>query len=405
MTRTTLIRRLVIFAACLAPFIAHPRAQHAGAGGAAKVSTTAAKDLSAMLTSLPSATAPVLDQPQALWLATMPLACIDRPHAAPAARGYLWEATYRPPDDYQRNLAFYGCYDWHSSVNSMWTLVRLIKSYPDLPVAPLIKQKLSKHLDKSNIEGELAYLKTAGQFERPYGYAWILKLTAEISDWKDPDAQKWAANMAPLAQWTSKEMAAYFKALPEPNRGGAHMSTSYGMYLMLDAIEVVKDDALRASIVENAMRFYQNDKDCDTKIEPAGTDYLSPCLTEAALMSRIMDRPQFLTWVDTFLPPMYAPAFKPLTEPVDTGGSRPDRLAGKSHLIGLAFQRGQVMYRLAEALPASDPRATVLRRLAAIHGVKGMIGMHDAGYYGTHWIHTYVVMYMMGQSRTEQGTR
>lgn len=405
MTRTRFTIRLAAIAACLLAATAVPRAQQANAGGAVRLSPTSAKDLSALLTTLPPADAPVLDPAQALWLATMPLACIDRPHAPPSTRGYLWEATYRPPDDYQRNLSFYGCYDWHSSVNSMWTLVRLIKSYPNLSIAPLIKQKLSKHFEKSNLNGELAYLKTAGQFERPYGYAWILKLTAEIKDWKDPEAQKWAENITPLADWTSKEMAAYFKALPEPNRGGAHQSTSYGMYLMLDAIDLVKDEPLRASIVENAMRFYQNDKSCDTKIEPAGTDYLSPCLTEAALMSRIMERPQFLTWLDGFLPAMYAPEFKTLTEPVDTGGNRPDRLAGKSHLIGLAFQRGQVMYRLADALPAGDQRATVLRRLAAIHGVKGMIGMHDAGYYGTHWIHTYVVMYMMGQPKPGQGTK
>src|SRR5262245_18879336 len=62
---------------------------------------------------------PALTRDQALWLATMPLACLDRPHAAPSGRWYLWEATYRPPDDYQRNLAFYGCFDWHSSVNSI----------------------------------------------------------------------------------------------------------------------------------------------------------------------------------------------------------------------------------------------------------------------------------------------
>jgi DUF2891 family protein len=379
---------------CLLAQAANGAAQQSGAH-APVTAAPAYKDLNALYTSLPSATAPVLDQSQAMWLTTMPLACIDRPLAAPSSRGYLWEPTYRPPDDYQKNLAFYGCYDWHSSVNSIWTLVRLIKSYPNLPVAPLVKLKLGKHLDKSNIAGELAYMKTAGQFERPYGYAWVLKLTAEISDWKDPEAQKWAANLAPFAEWTSKEMAQFFKAQPDANRLGAHANTAYAMYLMLDYVDIMKDEPLRASIDENARRFFEKEKDCDTKIEPAGTDYLSPCLTVAALMSRIMDRQPFLAWLDGFLPPMHSVVFKPLLEPVDTGGTRPDRLAGKSHLIGLAFQRGQVMYRLADALPQGDLRAGVLRRLAAIHGVRAMEGMHDAGYYGTHWLGTYAVMYMM----------
>jgi len=390
-----MIRQACAVVSVFAMSIGVPAAQQAANGAAPPAGGF--KDLKSLYTSLPTAKAPLLDRDQALLLATMPLSCVDRPLASPPARGYLWEASYRPPDDYQRNLAFYGCYDWHSSVNSIWTLVRIVKHYPDLPIAALVKQKLSKHLDKSNIAGELAYMKTAGQFERPYGYAWILKLTAEIADWKDPEAQKWAANLAPFAEWTSKEMAQFFKSLPDANRGGAHANTAYAMFLMLDYVDLMKDDPLRASIVENAKRFYEKDKNCDTKSEPAGTDFLSPCLTVAALMSRVMERQPFLTWLDAFLPPMNSPVFKPLLEPVDTGGNRPDRLAGKSHLIGLAFQRGQVMNRLADVLPPGDLRADVLRRLVAIHGVRGMEGMHDAGYYGSHWLGTYAVMYMVAQ--------
>ena len=99
--------------------------------------------------------------------------------------------------------------------------------------------------------------------------------------------------------------------------------------------------------------------------------------------------------MDFSLPPLASADFKPLTEPVDTTGiTKPERLAGKSHLIGLAFQRGAVMTRLADALPADDPRVAVFRRLAAIHGVKGMQGMHDAGYWGSHWLGTYAVYYI-----------
>jgi hypothetical protein len=289
-------------------------------------------------------------------------------------------------------------------VNSMWTLVRLVKSYPDLPLAPLIRHKLSRHLDKSNIEGELAYLKQAGAFERPYGYAWVLKLAAEISDWKDPDAQKWSANLTPLVEWTSKEMAGFLTALPTPNRGGVHPNTAFGMYLMLDYVDTMKDDALRKAIDESATRYYSKDKNCDTKSEPAGTDFLSPCLTEAAVMSRVLPRDAFVTWFNEFLPPMYSADFKPLTEPVDTSGiTKPERLAGKSHLIGLAFQRGAVMHRLADVLPDGDRRVDVLRRLAAIHGVKGMQGMHDAGYWGSHWLGTYAVYYILWPQTASRG--
>jgi hypothetical protein len=355
-----------------------------------------AQDIAAFLAKLPAAAPPVLNESQASFLATMPLACINRPHAAPSTRGYVWEATYRPPDDYQKNLAFYGCFDWHSSVNSTWMLVRLLKSYPQLPSASIIRQNLSKHLDRSNLAGELTYLKGAEQFERPYGYAWILKLAAELTDWKDDDGQKWAANMSPLAEWASTEMAAFFKELPQANRGGVHPNSAFAMYLMLDYVDLMKDEPLRAAIRETAKRFYENDKNCSTKNEPSGSDFLSPCLTEAALMGRIMMRETFLSWLNTFLPSMNSPDFKPLTEPVETAGvSRPEQLAGKSHLIGLAFQRGLMMNRIAELLPTGDARAAVLRRLSAIHGVKGVQAMHDAGYYGSHWLGTYAVYYML----------
>jgi hypothetical protein len=398
--------RLAILVGTVSVIVSSPvRSAQQMAGPGAAVARGEIKDLSALLKSLPAATAPVLDDKQALFLATMPLACLDRPQAHPPSRGYLWEATYRPVDNYQRNLAFYGCYDWHSSVNSIWTLVRLIKTYPDMAVAPLARQKLGRHLDKSNLVGELAFLKASGQFERPYGYAWILKLSAEIADWKDPDAAKWSANLAPLAEWTSKEMTQFLTALDRPNRGGVHPNTAFAMYLMLDYADAMKDEPLRTAINDTAKRFYTADKNCDTKSEPAGTDFLSPCLTEAALMSRVVERPAFLTWVDAFLPAMNSPEFKPFTEPVDTAGiTRPDKLAGKSLLIGLAFQRGVVMTRLADVLPAADRRVEVLRRLAALHGVKGMQGMHDAGYYGSHWLATYAVYYMVSP-QPPAGTR
>jgi hypothetical protein len=377
-----MIRRLALAAPLAALFLVSASARN--------------NDLGAFLAKLPAASAPVLNQEQALWLATMPLSCLDHPQAQSSAPPYLWVATYRPPDDYQKTLAFYGCFDWHSSVNSTWTLLRLLKSYPTLNVGNLIRQKLGRHLDASNLAGELAYLKTAGQFERPYGYAWILKVSAELSDWKDPDGEKWAANMAPLATWASSEMATFLHDLTQPNRGGVHPNSAFGMYLMLDYVDVTKADALRAAVTDAATRFYTNDKNCSTKSEPAGSDFLSPCLTEAALMGRIMPREAFLPWLDTFLPAMDSLDFKPLTEPVDTAGvSRPDQLAGKSHLIGLAFQRGAMMTRIADLLPESDLRGSVLRRLAAIHGVKGMQAMYDAGYYGSHWLGTYAVYYMM----------
>ena len=126
----------------------------------------------------------------ALMLTAMPLACLDRPQVRPAARGYVWEATYRPVDNFEKTRAFYGCYDWHSSVNSTWALVRALKMFPQLATAPLIRQKLNRHLATSNITGEVWFFKDSGQFEVPYGLSWTLKLQGELLSWDDPTRRR-----------------------------------------------------------------------------------------------------------------------------------------------------------------------------------------------------------------------
>ena len=44
--------------------------------------------------------------------------------------------------------AFYGCFDWHSSVHGHWMLVRLLKLYPGHDLAQAIREALKVHLTK-----------------------------------------------------------------------------------------------------------------------------------------------------------------------------------------------------------------------------------------------------------------
>src|SRR5271168_3934766 len=41
--------------------------------------------------------------------------------------------------------AFFGCYDWHSSVHGHWMLVRLLRVFPDLPERAEIREILGAH--------------------------------------------------------------------------------------------------------------------------------------------------------------------------------------------------------------------------------------------------------------------
>lgn len=361
----------------------------------------AAHSAQALLAQLPLAQPPALTPMDAMTLAAYPLSCLDHIQAAPGGTpprpSYLWQtggASHLPPD-YASQRAFYGCYDWHSAVNSTWTLVTLLQRFPRLPLNKLIRGELDAHLGKKNLAGELAYFQHAKGFERPYGQAWLLKLYGSLLAWNDPQARQWAANMAPLAQFFSKNLVSYLTHLPTPERIGVHPNTAFDMDLMLPYTAVAHDTALHAAIVATARRFYAQDQDCPTAYEPAGVSFLSPCLTEAALMAHLLPQPAFVRWYDGFMPEVYTAAFRPLLTPFDASKMTKDQMAGQSHLLGLAFSRAAAMQVIAAALPSGDARIPVLERLAAIHANAGFTQLDRAGYLETHWIATYALLYQL----------
>lgn len=351
----------------------------------------------AFLKSLPDAKLPVIDQTQALALVSLPLSCVDHLQALPENRvDYLWIPDGKPHliEGFEKNRVFYGCSDWHSAVHSLWALVYVAKKFPGIPVGSLIRDRLKDHLGKTNVAGEMEFLKTAKRFEIPYGYAWVLKLYAELKTWNLPEAKQWAENMEPMAQEVSKKLVQYFKDLRYPVRGGLHPNTANVSTVMLDYTEITGDETLRDTVVKADNRFFGEDRNCPTAFEPAGTDFLSPCLTEARLMSRLMDQTHFAAWLNDFLPPAYSAAFKPIITPADSGEFSKDDLVGaKSHLIGLAFSRAEDLVTIANALPANDSRVPALKRLAAINANFGFEHLGAAGYEGSHWFATYALLY------------
>lgn len=353
--------------------------------------------LEAYSRSLPKVSVPPFSTEQATALAAWPLSCIDHPQAAPEGAQYLWLYGARPqlPVDYDKTRAFYGCYDWHSAVNSTWMMVALAKDYPQLSLTSLMREKLAEHLDQKNIAGELEFFKQAKAFEKPYGYAWLLKLYAELKTWNDPNAAKFAETLTPLVQLFSAKLVEYFDHLPYASRAGVHPNTALSMTLVLDFVSTVPDEPLRAAVLRNANRLFLADRQCPTAFEPGGTEFVSPCLAEAQLMSQILAPAQFPGWLDSFLPPLDSPQFQTLSKAVDISAiTSKEEFAGKSHLIGLAFERAMAMIKIADALPASDPRGPVLRQLADINARQGLSSLSEAGYLGSHWLGTYAVLYL-----------
>jgi Protein of unknown function (DUF2891) len=368
--------------------------------------------------SLPDVTAPIFDETLIVTLAALPLSCIDHPFDTPDhPHNYLWvhDSPRRIVDDYTKNRAFYGCYDWHSAVNSIWVLVALLKQFPKLALAPIIRQRVSEHLGATNIAGEIEFFNAATDlggknFERPYGFAWVLKLYAELFTWNDSDGKRLAANLAPLAQQFSEKLVAYFDGLSYPIRVGTHPNTALSMNFILDYAAVVDDPLLQSAVHSAAMRLFAADEDAPTAYEPCHNDFLSPCLTEAMVMTRILDSASYLTWLNGFLPPADSPRFDVYAAEIETAravptGSNLDAedtggmLGASSHLIGLAFQRAECLLRIAAALPSDDPRIAVYRNLASTNAHQALRKIGDAGYFGQHWLATYAVLYMNAANR------
>jgi hypothetical protein len=404
-----------------------------------KAPATSAEDMTAFIDSLPDADVPAFDETMATGLAALPLSCIDRIHSQSDYEGYLYARTTALRPTFEDSLAFYGCYDWHSAVNSTWTMIRLHKEFPDLYVGKLIREKLSNHLSEGSMAGEHHFFEEIASegFERPYGWAWLMKVYTELATWDDPDAQEWVAHVRPLTDLFSERTIEYLNNLSHPMREGTHGNTAFSLSFMLEYARLTEDDRLEEAIVRRAKDLYLRDTNCPTHYEPSGSDFLSPCLAQAELMSRILTRTSFGEWLDTFLPPVYAPSFASLVRPVEGGegylsdlieasdegnGTGPDEertgekssgeedeedtLQGaKSHLIGLAFHRAAALRIIASALPDDDSRIEAYRQIADLNAAKGFEAMFDVDYVGTHWLGTFAVYYLTapGASSTMSG--
>jgi hypothetical protein len=347
-----------------------------------------------------------LTRENATWLAALPIGCIDKPHEPPKSRGYLYESTIVLKPDFQKTRAFYGCSDWHSAVNSTWTLVKLLRAFPDLSVARLMREKLNEHLAPGPIAGEVAFFNGEGDrsFERPYGWVWLLRLHGELKSWNDPDAVKWAAALEPLARLFVERMPPYLQGLAAPLRVGTHANTAYALLLLHEYSTAAGDTVMRREVVQRARGFFLGDSGCAPNVEVSGSDFFPPCLVEGALMARVLPQAEFSRWLSAFLPDPGDPGFQAYARTVEMAGANADLekanlLGAKAHLIGLAVSRATYLEAIAAALPPGDSRVVPYRRLAERQAQAGIKGMYDADYVGTHWLGTYVVDYLSSAGR------
>jgi len=331
---------------------------------------------------------PLFDAKAAERFANLALACVNKEYPNKISHTLNSDADVLPP----RKLtpAFYGCYDWHSSVHGHWLLVRLARTYPDAPFTPKAREALKQSLTPQNIAQEVVYLKAAGRasFERPYGLAWLLQLGQELREWDDPLGRELSANLQPLELAVGERLKTWLPKLSYPIRSGEHSQTAFALGLMIDYARATHEDDFLQLLSGKARQFYLRDQNCPMAYEPSGEDFLSPCLAEADVMRRILPSSEYARWLSSFLPQIPTDGSSDWLKPeVVTDPSDP-KLA---HLDGLNLSRAWMLEGVASGLPASDPRLASLRATAAAHRKSGLASVTGEHYEGGHWLGSFAV--------------
>lgn len=319
-------------------------------------------------------------------LAELPLSCLQIEF--PNKLGQVLQTENDLGTPKELHPAFYGCFDWHSSVHGHWSLINLLKQFPDLKKADEVKQKLLENISKENIETEVAYFQKDRNYERTYGWAWILKLIEEIHTWDDPIADVLEENLNPLTDLIVEYYVEFLPKLTRPLRTGQHENTAFGLIFAFDYAKTFHHIELQKLIESTAKNFYLNDIDCPMHYEPDGFDFFSPCLLEIDIMQRVLSEKEFLSWLSDFMPQLFDVDFN--LNP----GIVSDREDGKLvHLDGLNFSRAWVFYDLANKYED----LVHLKKSGDQHFVYSFKDIiDDDSYMGSHWLGSFA-LYALNQ--------
>ena len=340
-----------------------------------------------------------LDAVAAGRFARLALACVHLEYPNKIGHVLASDADVHPPREL--TPVFFGCFDWHSAVHGHWLLARLARLYPDSDFAAAARAALDASFTEAHIAAEAAYLEGAGRssFERPYGLAWLLQLAAELRSWPDPEAQRWAALLHPLEVEAADRIRTWLPKLNYPIRVGEHAQTAFAFGLIRDWSVVAGDTAMLSLIDARSRAYYQADMDCPLSYEPSGEDFLSPCLSEADLMRRVMPPAEFSKWLGRFLPQIPRASRSDWLLP----GIVTDRSDPKlAHIDGLNLSRAWMLRGIASGLPAADRRRTALEATADRHAASALPAVTGENYEGGHWLGSFAV-YLLGGSGRNAG--
>jgi hypothetical protein len=338
--------------------------------------------------------ATALDAASVERFARLALECVHKEYPNKISHVLSSDDDVRPPR--QLTPAFFGCYDWHSSVHGHWLLARLARTYPHAEWSGEARRRIAISLTTENIAAETTYIEGPKRtsFERPYGLAWLLQLGAELHAWDDPEAQTWAATLAPLEAAAAQRIKSWLPKLSYPIRIGEHAQTAFAFGLILDWARTVGDTQMEDLLSSRIEEFYRNDRNCPLSYEPSGQDFLSPCIAEADLIRRVLDPASFAAWLREFLPPIPEDGTTKWLEPAVVTDPSDPKLA---HLDGLNLSRAWMLEGIVSGLPMSDRRRESIRAAATNHRKAGLAAVTGEFYEGGHWLGSFATYLVTGR--------
>ncbi|PZE64072.1 DUF2891 family protein [Curtobacterium sp. MCBD17_021] len=334
----------------------------------------------------PAPTGASADLGRSAWAAGFAAVALDN-----ITREYPYAAhhTTSGPDDralpVELHPAFATSYDWHSSVHMHWLAARLVAFGVPADLEARITSVLQAHLSEAHLATEAAYLRATPHYERPYGWAWLMRLAAEVSASEAPAVRALAPGFAPVVEVLEDLVTRWVDGAAHPVRHGVHSNSAFGLLLVLEGARSLGRHDLVATVERAAREWFGADAGWPFAWERSGHDFLSAGLAEADLMRAVLPADEFAPWARSFLVQV-TEGDAVLTPTVVRDENDPQQV----HLFGLDLSRAGSARRIADALRAAGAdgveTAALLDAAADSLLAAGLAASVGEEYYSTHWL-------------------
>ena len=311
---------------------------------------------------------------------------LRRPY--PFASHHVETSPEDRPAPRELHPSFHTSFDWHSCVHMHWLGVSLLEYGIDGGRDAALRAALGATLTPENLAVEEAYLQAHPGWERPYGWAWLMRLAAASAVSADSQIRAWGKALDPVVDTVTELVTAWTAKAQYPVRHGIHTNTAFGIGMLYSSFRELGRTEAAETCAAAARRWFAADTGWAAEWELSGQDFLSAGLSEADLMARVMEPEAFTHWFSAFLPGL-APS-SPILQPVSVTDETDGYMV---HLHGLNLSRAGQAARVLQALEAAGAAgaagtadaATLRSALPPLLGA-GLDAVVTTDFMSSHWL-------------------